>query len=180
MPVRMLADLFVRHYAGNPFAVLIHQYGRNSKNEPTIPVRGLQLLNGMARGASETVFIEAAIYLRNLSQPAREHGDRIVAAIAVTRKLDAFGSQQNVYASSIERRAKGIGMQRLPPLAIGLGVTAPAVFRGGKRARWNKVVTLHSRVTGRGNLVFSEVEIVRFADLEGVRLAVTVRILLRP
>src|SRR5580700_9624218 len=140
----------------------------------------MQLLNGVAGGAGEAVLIEAAIYLRILGEPSREYGDGIVAAIAVARKFNAFGPQQDVYAGAIERRAKGVGMQRLAPLAISFRVTSSAIFRGWKSRRRNKVVANHGRITGSGNFVRPEVEIVGFAYFGGIRPAVAILVRLRP
>ena len=63
-----------------------------------------------------------------------QNADRVVAAIAVAREFDALGAHENVDAGAIERRAEGIGMQRLAPLVVGLLVAVPAVSRIGKGA----------------------------------------------
>ena len=108
--------------------------------KPPFPLVDCSLLNGVTSGAGETVFVEAAVHLGILRQRAREHADRVMAAIAVPRKLDAFGPQQNVDAGAIERRAEGIRVQRLPPLAVGFLVAASAIRGGQKGLRWNEVV----------------------------------------
>src|ERR1700722_5116510 len=102
MPVRMLHDFFVRHFAWDAIALLIDRYRRHAENESAIPDSRLQLLYRMARQAGQPVAIEAAIHLRILRQAARQHADRVVAAIAVPRKLDPLAAQQNVDARSIK------------------------------------------------------------------------------
>ena len=49
-------------------------------------------------------------------QRARQHGNRIVAAIAMAGEFDAFGADEDVDAGAVERRAEGVGVQRLAPL----------------------------------------------------------------
>src|SRR5580658_5874259 len=133
MPFGLVAAVLIRHYARYSFAILIHHHRRNTHNESVVPVGGLLLLNGIGGGAVESIIVKTSIHLLILREAPSEHRDGIVAAIAVARKFNALRSQQNIHAGAVERCAKGVGMQRLAPLAIGFRVTSAAVFRGRKR-----------------------------------------------
>ncbi len=148
MTVGMIPDFFIRHDTGNPLAVFIHHHRRNAENEPTVPVGGLQLLNRVASGAGEAIFVEAAIHLGILGQASGEYRDGVVAAIAVTRELDPLRAQQNIYAGAIEGCAKRIRMQRVAPLAVSLRVASTAVFGVRKRRGWNEIVAFDGQQSG--------------------------------
>ena len=102
----MLEDIAKRNLAGNSLAVLVYHHRGNAHDVTAVTRSGLQLLDRMTGGASQTVSVKRAIDVRVLRQRAREHGDRIVAAIAMTRELDAFGADQDVDARPVERCAE--------------------------------------------------------------------------
>src|SRR5208282_4590051 len=119
----------------------------------------------------QTVPVKGAIYVRVPCQPTREHDNRIVAAIAVPREFDAFGADQDVDARAVERRAEGVGVQRLAPLAIGFLVAMAAVL-GFRESAWlNKIVALDGSIAGEGQIVLAEKKVVGLADFVGVILA---------
>ena len=108
--------------------------------------------------------------MRVRGKGARQHGDRIVAAIAVPRVLDAFGADQDVDAGSVERRAEGVGMQCLTPLVVGLFVAMATVLGLRKSAGLNEVVTFDSSISGQGQVVFAEKKVVGLPYFVGVAL----------
>src|SRR5271169_4084088 len=102
----------------------------------------------MAGGAGQAVSVKGAIDVRVRGQAAREHNDWIVAAIAVSRELDAFGPDEDVDARAVEGCSEGVGVQRLTPLAVGFIVTMGAVFGFGESAGLNEIVALDGGVAG--------------------------------
>jgi hypothetical protein len=72
-----------------------------------------------------------------------------MAAIAVAGELDALGPQQNVDAGSIEGCSKGIGVQRLAPLAVRFPMTASAIRRRQESFRLNEIAAFDGQVAGR-------------------------------
>ena len=128
-------------------------------------------LDGVADHAGDAVAIEAAIAGSVGVERAREHGDGIVAAIAVAGEGDAFFAQEEVDAGAVEGRAKGVGVEGLTPLVVGLLVAVAAVLGGGKGGGRNEVVALDGGVAGEGDVVGSEGELVGLADVVGVGLA---------
>src|SRR5580704_10294250 len=107
-----------------------------------------------------------------LGQAARNDSDRVVATIAVTRELDAFGTDQDVNAGAVERRTEGVGVQGLPPLVVGLFVAVSAIFGLGKSTGPNEIVGLGGGVTRKRKVIFAETKIVGLADLFRVIRAV--------
>ena len=102
---------------------------------------------------------------------AREHADRIVAAVAVPRKFNPLGADEDVHAGSVERCPESVGVKCLTPLVIGLLVTMAAVSSIGKGGRLEKIATLGGGVSGQRQLVFCEREVIGGSNLVGVRLA---------
>ena len=120
----------------------------------------------MTGGASQAVLVKGAIDLRVRGQSARQHGDRIVAAIAVPRELDAFGADQDVDAGPVERRAERVGVQRLTPLVVGLFVAMAAILRLRKSAGLNELVALDGSIAGQRQVVLAETKIVGLPYLD--------------
>src|SRR5208282_1666667 len=135
---------------------------------------GLQPLDGMAGCAGQTVFVKGAIDVRVGCQAAREHDNRIVAAIAVAGELNAFGADEDVDAGAVERSAEGVGVQGLAPLAVGFVVAVRAVFGFRESARLNKVVALNGGIARKRQVVFAEKKIVGLSYLISVILALGV------
>ena len=97
-----------------------------------------------------------------------------MAAVAVTRELDAFGAYKNVDAGAVERRAEGVGVQGLAPLAVGFVMAVGAIFGIRECAGLDELVAFGGSIAGEGKVVLSEKEIVGFADFFGVILALRV------
>src|SRR5580658_6112134 len=125
----------------------------------------------MTGGAGQAVLVKGAIDVGVRCQPAREDDDWIMAAIAVARELDAFGADEDVDAGAVERRAEGVGVQRLTPLAVGLFVAMLAVLGFRKSAGLNEVIALDGCIAGEREIVFAEKKVVSLANLVGVILA---------
>src|SRR5271157_1660935 len=119
MPVRVIPNLVIGDHAGNTVAVFIDHRGGHAEHESSIPVGGLQLLDGMTGGARQAVFVEVSVHLRVLGECSGKDADGVMTAIAVPGELDSFGPRENVDAGSIERGSKGVGVQRLAPLTVG-------------------------------------------------------------
>ena len=100
-----------------------------------------------------------------------KHRDRVMAAIAMPRKFDSLGAQQNVHARPIERRTKRVRMQRLPPLMVSFLVAMPAVLSIQEGTRLQKVPPHRGSVSGHGYLSVSEREVIALAHLFGICLA---------
>jgi hypothetical protein len=77
-----------------------------------------------------------------------------VATVAVASKLDPLCPYQDIDAGAIERRAEGIGMQRLAPLMICLLVAMAAVSGIWKSARFKKFVPFTAALPGNEILSF--------------------------
>jgi hypothetical protein len=103
-----------------------------------------------------------AIDLGVFSQRAAQHGDGIVATVAVAREGDAARrvANQQVHAGAVKRRAEGVGMQSLPPLCVSLLMAGSAILGAGKCAGLKKALALHLDVSRRERLVFAVVKIV--------------------
>src|SRR5580658_1615407 len=112
----------------------------------------------MASQARQTVLIKLAVHLRILSQCPRQGCDGVVAALAVTRELDALLAPQYVDARPVKRRSKRVRVQRLPPMIVRLLVASFAIRRLRKRSRLNEVISLDGRVPRRGYVALSESE----------------------
>ena len=125
----------------------------------------------MAGGAGEAVLVEAAIDLGILGESAGKHADGVVAAIAMTGEFDAFGAQKNIHAGAVKRRAEGVGVQGLTPLAVGLLMTTSAVGSGQEGIRLDKGSAVAGGVAGRGDFAGAKVEVIGLGDLIGVGLA---------
>jgi hypothetical protein len=111
-----------------------------------IAVGGVQTYHGVAGGAGQPVGVElGAIYLRVFSKRGAQHADGIVATVAVARKRDAarLVADKKIDAGAIERRAEGVRVQRLTPLAVGFLVACAAVLRAGIRAGLKKSLALN-------------------------------------
>ena len=93
-----------------------------------------------------------------------------MAAIAVPREFDAFGTHQDVDAGAVERRPKRIRVQRLAPLVVSLFVTMLAVFGLGERGRRNKFVAYGGGIPGKRKVVFTKMKIVGLPRRVGVIL----------
>src|SRR5271155_1120925 len=125
----------------------------------------------MACRACQAVAVKRSVQSGCFRESASQNAHRVVAAVAMTGKLNPLRADQNVDASAIERRAEGIGMQSLTPLMIGLLVAMATIGSVWKGARIKKVVPFNGRVTRQGDFVFSERETIRLANLVSVGLA---------
>jgi hypothetical protein len=67
MALRVLHDFPVGNFTGDAVAVFINHESGNAQHEAAISDGRLQLLNRVAGGAGEALFIEGAVYLRILS-----------------------------------------------------------------------------------------------------------------
>ena len=97
-----------------------------------------------------------------------------MATVAVARKLDPFGANEDVDAGAVEGRAEGVGVQGLAPLAVGFIVAMGAVFGLWKGARLDELVALGGSIAGEGEVVLAEKKVVGLAYLFGVILALRV------
>ena len=79
---------------------------------------------------------------------AGQYANRIMATIAMAGKFDPLGAEQDVYAGAVERRAEGVGVQRLTPLVIGLLVAVPAILGIGKGACRQKFLAFDGCIAG--------------------------------
>src|SRR5580704_16970895 len=122
----------------------------------------------MANRAGHSISIEPAIDVGFLSERARNHGDRIVTTVIVSRELDALAANQDVDAGPVKRRAKRVRMQRLAPLVVRLFVTVSAILGLRKSAGLNEIVSVCGGVTGQREVARTEAEIEGLANLFGV------------
>ena len=85
-----------------------------------------------------------------------QNPDRIVATVAVARKFNSLGADQDVHAGAIERRAESIGVQRLAPLVVRLLVAMAAVGGIGKGAGSRKSPPSAAALPGSEILSFAK------------------------
>src|SRR5262249_37644080 len=86
--------------------------------------------------AGDTVFVKGALQSRIPGEGAGKQGNWVVTAFAVARVLDPLLLDQHIDVLSIERRAEGIAMRRLPPLPVCFLVALGAIL-GCREVRWH-------------------------------------------
>jgi len=106
MPIEVRHDLRIRRHSRHPIAVFIHQHRGHSHHVPAVAQRRLHFLNRVAGHARQPILIELPVHHRVLRQPARQHCHRVMATVAMPRKLDSLGVQQYVHARPVKRGAK--------------------------------------------------------------------------
>ena len=178
VPVEMRQNLRVRHHPRNPLAAFIHHHRRHAHHKAAIAVLRRHALNRVAGHAGQSVAIEHPVDGRFRVQPSAQHGHRIVAAIAVARKLNAFGPQQNIHARPVKRRSEGVRVQRLPPLMIGLLVAVSAILGVGKCVRIEKIAAHGRGVAGQGDASLGNGKVISLPDLVRVGLAHPLRLVI--
>ena len=125
----------------------------------------------MTGGAGESVVVKSAIDVGVFGESTRKDGDGVVATVAMAGELDTFGADENVDAGAVERRAEGIGVQGLAPLAVGFVMAVGAVL-GVRESAWlDELVAFRGSIAGEGKVVLAEKKVVGFAYLFGVILA---------
>ncbi len=133
---------------GIRFPLFIDHDGRNGHNETAVAEPGLHALDRVAGGTGQAVAIEGAVDGRVGVERAGQNANRIVATIAMAGEFDPLGAGKDVDAGAVERRAEGVGVQRLTPLVVGLLVAVPAVFGIGKGACRQKFLAFDGCVAG--------------------------------
>jgi hypothetical protein len=170
----MLEDVAKGNLARDTLAVFVYHHRRDAHHIAAIAGGGLQPLDRVTGGTGQAVLVKGAVDVGVRCEAAREYDDRIVAAIAVPRELDAFGADEDVYARPVERRAEGVGVECLTPLMVSLVMAMAAVFRLWKSAWLNEHVALGSGIAGKRHVVFAEEKVIRLSDLVGIVFAVGV------
>ena len=101
----------------------------------------------MAGGAGQAIAIKQPIDRRVRIHRSGQHCYGVVAAVAMPRKFDSFGAQQDVDACAVKAGCGTSWMKCLAPLMEGSLVAMATILRVKKSARLQKIVSRYGGVS---------------------------------
>ena len=127
--------------AGNRGAIFIDHHCRRSHHVTSRAAGVLDLLNGMADHAGDSIFIKGTIDGRTAGEGTGEESNGIVTAFTMPGEFNTFLLDQHIDIVLIKRRAEGIGMRRLTPLLMRFRMACSAITCRRELLRSKKGIT---------------------------------------
>ena len=121
-------------------------------------------LDGMADGAGDAVVVGGTLLRGTLGEGSGEHGERIVAALAVAGVFVALLRHQEVDVLLVPGGAEGVGVGGLTPLLVGFLVAVATVVGVGKGFGVEELARVGGGVRGQEGMILAKLEVVGCGD----------------